>query len=167
VTPARFLRHIIWPGLIFASDVAGRDLGGAQAEVMLLAIAGQESNLTHRFQLSGPARGFWQFERDGGLMGVLRHKATARIMGAALHELGIWGHGDTDFDDDAWDALPYSELLQVTAARCLLLSDPKPLPEVGDEQLAWAYYLRNWRPGKPHCDAWAGHYRAALAATRD
>ncbi len=167
MTPSRFLRHVIWPGLIFASDIAGRDLGGAQAEVMLLAIAGQESNLEHRFQISGPARGYWQFERGGGLKGVLMHKATARIMDAALKELGIWGHGGIDSDGDAWDALPHSELLQVVAARCLLYTDPQPLPEVGDEQLAWAYYLRNWRPGKPHSDAWTTHYRAALAASRN
>jgi hypothetical protein len=153
---------VIWPGLIFASDIAGRDLGGAQAEVMLLAIAGQESNLAHRFQISGPARGFWQFERGGGLAGVMSHKATAKIMHDALDELGI-GTGY----EAAWAALPYSELLQVTAARCLLLSDPKPLPPLEDEQLAWAYYLRNWRPGRPHSDAWTTHYRAALAATRE
>jgi hypothetical protein len=162
VTPARFLRHIIWPGLIFASDVAGRDLGGAQAEVMLLAIAGQESNLEHRFQVHGPARGWWQFERGGGLAGVMSHKATGKIMHDALDELGI----GTAYEA-AWAALPYSELLQVTAARCLLYTDPAPLPEVGDEQHAWAYYLRNWRPGRPHGDQWANHYRAALAATRD
>jgi hypothetical protein len=153
---------VIWPGLIFASDVAGRDLGGAQAEMMLLAIAGQESNLQHRFQIHGPARGYWQFERGGGLAGVMSHKATSRIMHDALDELGIGA------DPEArWAALPYSELLQVTAARCLLLSDPKPLPPLGDAQLAWAYYLRNWRPGKPHSDAWTTHYRAALAATRE
>jgi hypothetical protein len=166
VTPDKFLRHIVWPGLIFASDVSGHALGGARAEVMLLAIAGQESALQHRFQVHGPARGFWQFERGGGLKGVLMHKATARIMDATLKELGIWGHGGIDSDGDAWDALPYSELLQVTAARCLLWTDPQPLPEVGDEQLAWAYYLRCWRPGKPRCDDWTTHYRAALQAVR-
>jgi hypothetical protein len=147
--------------LIFASDIAGRDLGGAQAEVLLLAIAGQESNLEHRFQVRGPARGYWQFERGGGLAGVMSHKASATIMRDALDELGI----GTAYEA-AWAALPYSELLQVTAARCLLWTDPAPLPEVGDEQEAWHYYLRNWRPGKPHCDVWPTHYRAALQAVR-
>jgi hypothetical protein len=161
VTPDKFLKHVIWPGLIFASDVAKRALGGAQAEVMLLAIAGQESNLEHRFQVHGPARGYWQFERGGGLAGVMSHNATRAIMRDALDALGI-----PTFSENAWAALPYSELLQVTAARCLLYTDPAPLPEVGDEQLAWAYYLRNWRPGKPHGDAWANHYRAALQAVR-
>jgi hypothetical protein len=152
---------VIWPGLIFASDIAGRDLGGAQAEVMLLAIAGQESNLAHRFQVHGPARGFWQFERGGGLAGVLSHKATSMIMHEALDALAI----EKGYEA-VWAALPYSELLQVTAARCLLWTDPQPLPAVGDEQLAWAYYLRNWRPGKPNGHAWATHYRAALQAVR-
>ncbi len=34
-------------------------------------------------------------------------------------------------------------------ARLLLWTDAKPLPAIGDEQGAWDYYLRNWRPGKP------------------
>jgi hypothetical protein len=161
VTPDKFLRHIVWPGLIFASDVSGHALGGARAEVMLLAIAGQESNLEHRFQVHGPARGYWQFERGGGLAGVLSHKATSMIMHEALDALAI----DKGYEA-VWAALPYSELLQVTAARCLLWTDPQPLPEVGDEQLAWAYYLRCWRPGKPRCDDWTTHYRAALQAVR-
>lgn len=162
MTPERFLRHIIWPGLTFLSYVAHKPMGGAEAEVMLLAIAGQESNLEHRFQLGGPARGYWQFERGGGLAGVISHKATAAMMHNVLVDLGI----GTNYEA-AWAALPYSELLQVAAARCLLWTDPRPLPEPGDEAGAWSYYIRNWRPGKPHSDAWATHYNAALKAVRD
>ena len=43
---------------------------------MLLAIGLQESRLTHRRQIGGPARGLWQFERGGGVAGVLRHAAS-------------------------------------------------------------------------------------------
>ena len=37
------------------------------AKAMLLAIGMQESRLTHRKQIVGPAMGLWQFERGGGV----------------------------------------------------------------------------------------------------
>jgi hypothetical protein len=55
-----------------------------QARVLLIAIALQESRLTHRDQIvkgkkpgvKGPALGLWQFEKGGGVRGVLRHPAS-------------------------------------------------------------------------------------------
>ena len=46
------------------------------AKAMLLAIGMQESRLIHRKQIGGPAMGLWQFERGGGVAGVLRHPRT-------------------------------------------------------------------------------------------
>ncbi|HEY0201134.1 MAG TPA: hypothetical protein VGC24_05530, partial [Burkholderiaceae bacterium] len=46
-----------------------------------------------------------------------------------------------------WDALDDDDLLAAGFARLLLYTDPAPLPAVGDVEGAWAYYLRNWRPG--------------------
>ncbi len=55
-------------------------------------------------------------------------------------------------------------MLAAAFARLLLLTDAKPLPQIGDVQGAWAYYVRNWRPGKPHPDTWPGLYKQAQAA---
>lgn len=48
----------------------------AEAVQMLLSIGLQESRFTYRRQIGGPARGFWQFERGGGVAGVLRHPSS-------------------------------------------------------------------------------------------
>ena len=46
---------------------------------------------------------------------------------------------------------------------CLLLwTDPRPLPRIGEVQAAWDYYIRNWRPGKPHPKSWAPLYAQAM-----
>ena len=45
-------------------------------------------------------------------------------------------------------------------------TDPAPLPRLGHQQTAWDYYLRNWRPGKPHPEFWPRHYTNALDALK-
>ena len=40
-----------------------------EAVTMMLAIGYQESRFEHRRQIRGPARGFWQFEHGGGVVG--------------------------------------------------------------------------------------------------
>jgi hypothetical protein len=128
-----------------------------EAEVLLLAIAMQESGLRHRVQVQGPARGYWQFEKLGGLAGVMQHVRTSQMARASVEAL------DLDFDiHQLWDALPLSELLQTVLARLLLWSDSRPLPKIGDKDGAWEYYLRNWRPGKPHRGRWDASYDGAV-----
>jgi hypothetical protein len=134
------------------------------AKVMLYAIGLQESKLSHRYQViagggKGPARGLWQFEKGGGVKGVLGHKNSAGIAAIIAAER----IGSTD-PAQIWEALEYDDILACVFARLLLWTDPKPLPGAGPaaEQDAWAYYLRNWRPGKPHPEVWPGNWKAAL-----
>ena len=50
------------------------------AHVMMLAIAGQESNWTERLQKPvAYAKGFYQFEKNGGVKGVLTHASTKAV----------------------------------------------------------------------------------------
>ena len=63
-----------------------------------------------------------------------------------------------------YDRLEHDDVLAAGFARLLLLTDPRPLPDVTDVDGAWAYYLRNWRPGKPHPETWAGYHTRAVAA---
>lgn len=128
-----------------------------EARVMLLAIGQQESRFEHRRQIGGPARGFWQFERGGGVVGVLTHKASAQRAATLCAARGV------DATPAAvYDRLEHDDVLAAGFARLLLLTDPKPLPAVGDVDGAWAYYLRNWRPGKPHPKTWPALYEKAL-----
>jgi len=139
-------------------------MDSAEARVMLHAIGWQESRFTHRFQVvdgapgaKGPARGFWQFERGGGCAGVLKHQASRYWM----HHLCKLRNCEPT-PDALWRQIETDDVLAAGAARLLLFTDPKRLPELGDEAGAWYLYVRVWRPGKPHMETWAQAYRSAL-----
>jgi hypothetical protein len=136
-----------------------------EARVLLLAIGLQESGLIDRVQKvtgggAGPARGLLQFERGGGVRGVLSHPASRDLALQACVARRL----PATSTSVVWDELATDDVLAFAFGRLLLLTDPKPLPALGDEEGAWAYYLRCWRPGKPHPDRWPANYRAALAA---
>ena len=65
------------------------------------------------------------------------------------------------------EALASDDVLACAFARLLLFTDPRPLPALGNPQAAWDYYVRNWRPGKPHRDTWDALYAKALATIRN
>lgn len=132
-------------------------MDSARARIMLLAIGLQESRFEHRRQIGGPARGFWQFESGGGVRGVLQHKASAYDAVKICRERGVGSS-----TKEVYERLESDDILACCFARLLLLTDPKPLPIVGDVDGAWGYYLNNWRPGKPHRSSWDGLYGDAL-----
>jgi len=128
-----------------------------EARVMLIAIGLQESRFVHRRQLvgtpprpNGPATGFWQFEQGGGCLGVLRHPASRPLMLEICQQRGVAPTSGT-----LWSALQQDDLLAAAAARLLLWTDAAPLPRIEDEDAAWNYYMRVWRPGKPHHQTWS------------
>jgi len=130
------------------------------ARVELLAIGLQESRFLHRRQLGGgPARGFWQFERGGGVRGVLTHPASRE------HAYRICSiRGVEPVAAAVHQALEADDVLAAVFARLLLWTDAWRLPAVGDVQGAWDMYIRTWRPGKPHPQTWGGLYAQAVAA---
>lgn len=135
-----------------------------EASVMLLAIGLQESRFVHTYQIvqgrpgvKGPARGWWQFERMGGVHGVLNHAASKH------HALAVCRARDVEPNArDVWEQLEHDQVLAAAFARLLLWTDPRSLPRLGDEQRAWDLYMRVWRPGKPHLRTWAACYADAL-----
>lgn len=130
------------------------------ARVELLAITLQEADAIHRVQHGGgPAHGLWQFEEGGGVLGVMRHPSSrdyARAVCACRRVPFI--------QRTVWEALPHDDILAAALARLLLWTDFRPLPSV-DAPAAegWAYYERNWRPGKPHPEKWPACHAAARA----
>jgi hypothetical protein len=135
-----------------------------KALVLELAIMGQESGWKDRYQVvagggKGPARGLAQFERGGGVKGVLEHPASAALAGKVCTARRV-----PTVASVVWEELEHDDILAACFARLLLYTDPHPLPEIGDEQGAWDYYVRNWRPGKPHRDRWGQNYAKAVAA---
>lgn len=166
MTPDQFLHDILVPGLDWFEGVVGHTPPASrEARVLMLAIAGQESNWSQRIQSgNGPAHGFWQFERGGGVKGVLTHRSSYALADKACAasnacpaEAGhVWGVLATVAGDN----------LAVAFARLLLWTDPKPLPAYGAEEAAYATYIHNWRPGKPSRSRWATVYPQALAADK-
>lgn len=128
-----------------------------EARVMLLAIGLQESRFMFRFQklagrpyLKGPARSFWQFERGGGVIGVMSHTATEDLAVMLCHERGV------PYDSVLVHArLETDDVLAAGFARLLLWADRGKLPALDcSHEAAWECYLRNWRPGKPKRESW-------------
>jgi hypothetical protein len=160
------------PAIIAAINEALSLLPGAmntpQAHVMLHAIGLQESRFQHRRQLvgnpprpTGPAKGLWQFERMGGCAGVVRHDASRYWMYQVCMARGV------KFNATAiWNAIETDDVLAAAAARLLLFTDPKRLPEVGDVNGAWNLYIRTWRPGKPHRKTWDDLYAQAVRVAK-
>lgn len=137
-----------------------------EARVEMGAIGLQESKFEHRWQVidandpsrKGPARGLWQFERNGGVAGVMSHPASKDLARAACDRQGV------PFEKLAvWQALEVDDWLAAVFARLLLWTDPGPLPMVTQVDAAWALYVRTWRPGKPHPEKWPGYHRAVRA----
>lgn len=152
------LATAVMPALAMLPD----SMNSAKARVMMLAIGLQESRFELRRQVGGPARGFWQFERDGGVVGVLEHRASKDHAAALCAARGVKADKDA-----VYPALENDDVLAAGFARLLLWTDPRALPVVGDSGAAWDCYLRNWRPGKPHPNTWGKLYdQAAFAVMR-
>jgi hypothetical protein len=160
MTPPDLLRIVIDPGLAFMASVLGpRPTVTPAARVMLLAIWGQEGDFKFRRQIGGPARSYGQFESGGGIAGVLAHPLTGPWARQICAALDIPSDRATVFEAVAWN-----DHLSVAMTRLLLWTDVTPLPEVGEQAVAYACYAGLWRPGKPGPDRWPGNYSAAVAA---
>lgn len=158
--------------LLDAVDPALGLLGGlglvsdGRARLLVLAIAGQESEWRHRRQIGGPARSFWQGEQSGGMILAIHHAATAGFAARVFQALEIGepslGSWVRPGDHTVYEAIAWHDVLAATLARLLLWTDPAALPAVGDVNGAWAYYQRTWRPGAPHPELWPARYGTAM-----
>lgn len=112
------------------------------ASVLLYATSRQENPKRLAQQVGGPAVGDYQFERGGGVRGVMTHHSVADITRHVCNERGVaFAAGPI------YEALKNDPILAAALARLLYYTDPKPLPLAGDEAGAWELYLRTWRPG--------------------
>lgn len=171
--PADFLRLAVVPGLA----ILPTRMDTPSARVQLVATGLQESRLVHRWQVvdvvkpetKGPARGLLQFERGGGVRGVLRNSVTRDYARAVCLARGV-----APDESAVWLAMEHDDLLSVAFGRLLLLADPHRLPLVGKDGEAFECYVRCWQPGAytRGTDAeraklrqkWSDNYAMALAA---
>lgn len=141
-----FIRTAITPALAMLPA----EMDSAAARIQLLTTGLQESLFLHRRQLVGkpprpigPAKSFWQGEQGGGMVHGVRVHLDTRDLAAQIYR----ARGVPANDGAIWNAIEHDDVLAAGLARLLLWSDPRPLPVVGDEDGAWALYLRTWRPG--------------------
>lgn len=148
-----------------AMAVLGPAFDSPNARAMLLTIGLQESRFTHRAQVRGPARGFWQFERGGGVTAVLTHDSSKIPAFEALGRLFLTVPGEkvADTITRVHSALELHDCAAAVFARLLLWTLPSALPGPGQASMAWAQYLDAWRPGKPHQETWSAFYDEAWA----
>ena len=154
MTPKDLLAQYVDPAMVLLNNLTGIRSGDA-ALVLVMAIAGQESDWLARRQNGGPARSFWQFEKAGGVAQLFDE--VPKQLQAVCDYLEI-PYNQTD----VFEAMAWNDALAASMCRLLLWQDPAPLPAVGDVQSGWDYYQRNWRPGAPRPDAWPGYYATAV-----
>lgn len=152
MTPLQYLGQLVIPATY---DLLPPQMASHAATAMLIAIALQESDkLQARTQYAGgPARGFWQFEKGGGVVGVLSHPATKTHIERVITALSYQPTAN-----QCHVAIEHNDMLACAFARCLLWTLPDALPSVEDADEGWRQYLAAWRPGKPHPATWAEHF---------
>jgi hypothetical protein len=151
--PATALALVVDPVLVWLEPMGVE--WDDRARRFLVAVGFQESGLVHRYQHhGGPARGLWQFERNG-VLGVLQHPASEGVA-----RIVCGRHGIKDTVDDVHGRLAEQDSLACAFARLLLWTDTRGLPVT--EAQAWAVYLRLWRPGKPRPEHWRDSWSAAV-----
>lgn len=163
------IRDAAVPAIDAALAMLPPQMDTSQARVMLVAIGLQESRFAARRQLvgspptpTGPAAGFWQFEQGGGCRGVLQHSASRYWMVDVCRRRSVEANPRA-----LWRALQTDDVLAAAAARLLLFTDPKRLPDIGAAWESWDLYSRVWRPGKPHRHTWVVLYDEAVHAVMD
>lgn len=166
MTPRDFLCHAIRPACTLLAEMMGNPrYVDPRADVLLLAIALQESGLAARKQyMGGPARSVLQFELNG-VRGLVLHEQTRAPLRALMARLAYPSTGSpADITSRVHMAIEHNDVLAAGLGRLNLWWYPHALPALGDEQGAWAYYLDIWRPGRPHPEKWPGNYETAMKA---
>lgn len=152
------ITSILAPALLLLPPVMTSDRAIAE----LLAIQAQEDPERRRRQWpEGPAKGLWQFERGGGVAGVLRHTLTRDLAKSLCHSLGNAGTVAS-----VYYQLEHDDVLAACFARLLLWTIPQGLPGENEPEEGWNQYLKAWRPGKPKKRTWAQNFKNAWAAVR-
>jgi len=131
------------------------------AKAMIVAIGLQESKLSSRHQLGGPANGYVQFE-SAGIRGVINHPASRP------YALSVLGTLDYQVDTIAvYKAIEHNDILCVAFARLLLWTVRDPLPNENEPEIAWKQYVDTWRPGKPRHDSWKDNFNLGWSTVKE
>jgi hypothetical protein len=116
MTPTALYTSAIVPALALLPP----SMGSEEAQVVLLAIAGQESDWSQRLQQPVPwARSYWQMEKTGAVVEVLTNPATVSHLTAVCAALDVPVNLDTLYEAIAWH-----DVLATALARLALWASP-------------------------------------------
>lgn len=162
MTTIDYVHRLVIPA---AYDLLPLHMASVEATAMLLAIGMQESDgFRARAQYgSGPARGFWQFEKGGGVAGVLLHPKTSPIVTALCEQT----FQVPPVPSECHRAIEHNDILAAVFARLLLWTVPRPLPGKLEPVMGYRQYLEGWRPGKPHEAKWPFSYAVGWRRVED
>jgi hypothetical protein len=143
------------------------DMDSREAKAMMLAIGLHESEFNARRQGgrgtipgNGPARGFWQFERMGGVAEILQSDDTKDYI---IPICRMFLYEPTPAICHA--AIEHHDVLAACFARLLLRRDPRSNPSPIEIEKGYKIYLRNWRPNPDaaaaHAKDWPGNFKRA------
>lgn len=157
------IQHILRFTAPAAYSLLPPEMYSTRATALLLAIGLQESRFEHRMQIvrpgvPPPAKGFWQFEARGAVVGVLSHEQTVEH---AKHVLAELQYPVETTIQQVHEALAHNDVLAFAFARLNLWWIPEDLPDVNEPARAWQQYLKAWNPGRPHRSTWARLYSDA------
>ena len=143
-------------------------MNSREASAMLLATGLQESAFNARMQGgrgiirgTGPASGFWQFERAGGVTEILTSEDT-RVYAISICRMFLYEPTPVVVHR----AIADNDVVACSFARLLLWRDPRALPSPIEVDKGWKIYLANWRPGKPHPQTWPENFKTAWRIVR-
>lgn len=124
------------------------------AVAMIMAIGLQESEFRARVQGgNGPAHGFGQFERAGGVTEILTSPVTRPVLLPILELLCVKPTAAI-----CYDAIVYNDVLALVFMRLLLWKYPGALPREHELEKGWTQYEAAWRPGRPRPQAWPDNF---------
>ena len=158
-TVRQIVTETVRPTFEAFGDIVGakQQWASREAIVILTAIGLEESALTYRRQIGGPAISLLMFEKPT-MQAVLRHPRVLALpdLAKALEPVGLAPRMPAARIAKVIEANDAAAFL---LARLLLWTDPQPL--VLDQVKAWETYLRVWRPGKPGPDRWPACWKLA------
>jgi hypothetical protein len=147
------------------------DSVAARAE--MLAIGLQESGFIARQQGGtaktpgeGPAKSWWQFEKNGGVKEVLTAADTMPLILPICEVLGYPRKTPTDIHE----AMEHNDVLAAVMARLLLWKDPRTMALQHEVTKGYLIYLARWRPNpeaaKKHEKDWMKNFQIAWSIVR-
>lgn len=137
-----------------------------EAVALSVAAMWQESKFHTRDQgddnVLGPATGWGQFEKMGGVAEILQARQTKDIAAELCRRAQVAAS-----PDPVWRlfASAAGDQLHVAFVRLLTWKDPQALPPAtaAGQEAAYQYYDRNWRPGKKRPQDWPASWAMGLA----